>query len=302
MATANRHVAGLAQLFRVKPVLSWGVSALLLGLALSVQQSGLSLNYVDGLIAAVGVLVAQGFASHGINDVVDWLTGTDKESIGKGTGGSRVIPEGKLSVVETAFVGVVAIAAVAAIGLYFVSLYGFPMLVLLAVALWAPVGYSAPPFKMGYRPFSELTIVVPALTGVVVGIVMVLTGEFTVLSVAVGLMHALFCVHWFIISRLPDYDPDKDAGKVTTVVKLGREKASELAIIYLAAGMMVAAYLAFEYSLLFLTAFPYTMACIRRIERLDPFDPHDASDARLYNMRLTTWHAVVLSALLAVVA
>lgn len=302
MATANRHLAGLTQLFRVKPVLSWGVSALLLGVGVSLAQNGLALNYVDGIVAAVGVLVAQGFSSHGLNDTVDWLTGTDKESIGKGTGGSRVIPEGKLSVVETATVGLIATIIVGAIGLYFIGQYGMPMVALLFIALWAPIGYSAPPFKMGYRPFSELVIILPSLIGVVVGIVMVLTGEFSVFALLVGLMHALYCIHWFIISRLPDYHPDLSAGKVTTVVWAGRERARKISLAYLLLGFAVSMHLTLAYSMAFAVAAIYVPLCTATLISLDPFDTFDASNARLQNMHLTTLHAVVLSVLLVVFA
>jgi len=101
MPTVAHQVRGVAQLLRVKPVLSWGVSALILGAAVSHARVGASINLFNGLLAVALVVVAQGIVSHGLNDAYDWITGTDRESIGKGTGGSRVIPEGKMTLAGT---------------------------------------------------------------------------------------------------------------------------------------------------------------------------------------------------------
>lgn len=295
MTHIRKHTAALAQLFRPNPVISWGVSAFLLGFAVAVYRQGMALNYVDGLLGLVLVLLAQGFVSHGLNDAVDWLTGTDKESIGKGTGGSRVIPEGKMTVVGTLLTAIVALLGVVGIGLYFVTKHGLPMLVLFAIAIWSPVSYSTPPLKLGYRPFNELVVVLPALVGVVVGADMVLGGSVSILAVLVGAVHALFCIHWFIISRVPDYKPDKAVGKITSVVFVGRQNAGLLSAVYLSLALVPAAFLVLNYTpLLAILLMPWA-ACLYSLTGLDPYDPENASRLRLRNMRLTSYNALLMS-------
>ena len=300
MSVASRRFSALIQLLRIGPVMSWGVSALALGVGVAVARSGTSLSYTNGFLALALVVLAQGFVSHGLNDAYDWLTGTDKESIGKGTGGSRVIPQGKLSVIGTIGVALIALAGVIAIGGYFHQQYGRPILVLLGVAVWSPVAYSVPPLKLGYRPFNELVVVLPALAGVVVGTDLVLVGSLSPVAAATGVLHALFCISWFIVSRVPDYRPDKRVGKVTSVVYIGRENAGLLAAGYLALGLAVAAALAVTVSPVYLLAGGGWAWLMLGLSRLDTYDAENASEVRRRNMHSTTAHGILLAALLAV--
>lgn len=296
MPTVAQQVRGLAQLFRVKPVLSWGVSAFILGAAVAVHGVGWNINYVHGALAITLVLLSQGVVSHGLNDAYDWLTGTDKESIGKGTGGSRVIPEGKMTVAGTIVAAVAGLVGVIAIGAYFVLQYGLPMLALIGVAVWSPVAYSVPPLKLGYRPFNELLVVLPALVGVVVGTDMVLSGGWSWLAIGVGWVHALFCISWFVVSRVPDYEPDRRVGKITSVVYVGRDNAALLSAGYLALALAAVPLLLYVYSPIFaVSALAYGWLMLG-CAKLDPYDATNASWVRLRNMHTTTAHALVLGA------
>jgi 1,4-dihydroxy-2-naphthoate octaprenyltransferase len=292
MSVVAAKTQAVAQLFRVKPVLSWAVSAFLLGAALAYAEAGTAVNQYHGVLAIVGVLLAQGIVSHGLNDAYDWLTGTDKESIGKGTGGSRVIPEGKMTVAGTVAAALLGLVGVIAIGVYFYQQYGAPILVLLAVAIWSPVAYSVPPLKLGYRPFSELFVVLPALVGVVVGTELVLTGDASLLSGVVGFAYAMLCISWFIVSRVPDYKPDKSVGKVTTVVYFGRRRAKFVSLVYLLAGVCAGVYLVTEYGWAFMPMVAAGPLLGAHLGRLDPFSAYSASSVRLWMMHTTTLVAI----------
>lgn len=301
MPTVAHQVRGLAQLLRVKPVLSWGIAALLLGASVSYARVGASVDLFNGLLAVVLVVVAQGIVSHGLNDAYDWITGTDKESIGKGTGGSRVIPEGKMTLAGTIAAAVGGLVVVLAIGGYFITEFGAPVVVLIAIAVWSPVAYSVPPLKLGYRPFNEVFVVLPALVGVVVGTDMVLSGSWSWFAVNAGVMHAFYCMSWFIVSRVPDYRPDKEVDKITTVVYVGLENSRFVAWAYLTVGGVVAALLGMYASPVFFAALiPYVLISFF-IATFDPFNPHQASASRLKAMHTTTLNAVVISALLVAV-
>lgn len=295
MPSYRQQLLATKQLLRIKPVMSWGLSAFLLGAALAYARVGADINIFHGGLAIATVLLAQGIVSHGLNDAYDWITGTDRESIGKGTGGSRVIPEGKMSlygVITTAILGLVTLLA---IGGYFIYQYGLPMVVLFGIAVWSPVAYSTPPLKLGYRPFSELTVVLPALVGVVVGTDLVLSGSWSWLAVGVGLVHAFFCMSWFIVSRIPDYKPDKKVGKVTTVVWVGLENSRFVSWVYLTLAGLAAVYMAYTVSPVFLFSLVPYVVITYVISTLDPFNPNRASNARLSAMHLTTANAVSLA-------
>lgn len=301
-ATARRYADALWQLSRPDPVAAWAIGGFLMGGAAAYWHVGVGLLWIDGLIALIGVVVIQAFASHGLNDVYDWLTGTDRESIGKGTGGTRVIPEGKLSVIETFAVAVLALGIGAGIGTYFWLKYGLPVLILTVLAITAPVVYSLPPFKLVYRPFPELVVVAPSLIGIAIGAELVLSGQITLLSVGLGAVQAFFNIAWYMVSRVPDYEPDQAVGKTTTVVYLGRDRAPVIASIYLAAGLAPVLYLAAAYTVAVLVTVLFYVWLVVDLLTLDPYDPHQASVARLRLMRKTTGHAAVITALLVVAA
>ena len=294
-----RYAGGLYQLSRPDPAASWAGGAFLVGAALAAARVGTELRWHDGLIALVGVVAAISLGAHGINDAYDWLTGTDRESIGEGTGGSRVIPQGALSVVETALIGVagLAIAFVAFAALYLE--YGRPILALGAVVLGAPIAYSLPPLKLAYRPFAELVVVVPALTAVTLTGELVLSGAMTPTGALAGLVHAAFSISWFVVSRLPDYEPDRRAGKTTTVVYLGRETAPSIAAVYLlcGVGLSVIGLVTFGWPFAVTPAFGAFM--LVGLRRLDPCDPEQASAIRYRQMRSSTVHALALAVAIA---
>lgn len=292
---AGRYARGLYQLSRPDPTASWAVGAFALGAALAYSRVGGDLLWRDGLLALVAVVTAISFGAHGVNDAYDWLTGTDRESIGEGTGGSRVIPEGTFSVVETAAVGGAGLVVTLLVGLHFYGAYGWPVLLLTALGVGAPLAYSLPPLKLAYRPFAELVVVVPALTGVTVGAELVLSGSATWDALLVGLVHSAFSISWYVVSRLPDVEPDRGAGKTTSVVLLGRERAPHLSAVYLLSGLALAGagLVAVGWPLAVTPAFGAIM--LVGLARLDPFDPEGASAMRYRQMRASTAHAAVLA-------
>lgn len=297
----TRIASGLYQLSRPDPVASWAGGAFAVGAGIAVSDVGTAILWRDGLIALVGVVVAIAFGAHGLNDVYDWLSGTDKASIGKGTGGSRVIPDEKLSVLETAVIGTGALTITAAVGVYFYLKYGWPILALTVVAVGAPVVYSLPPFKFAYRPFPELIVVTPALTGVTVGSELVLAGHTSALAVVAGLIHSAFCISWYMVSRVPDYEPDKGVGKTTTVVFLGRDNAPLISAVYLMTGVAFAAAATVQWGLAFAVTPAFAAFLLVGLVRLDPYDPEHASRVRYRQMRTTTVHAAALAVLIALV-
>lgn len=297
-----RYVRGLYQLSRPDPAASWAGGAFVVGAAMAFVHAHTGLLWHDGLLAFAGVIAAISLGAHGINDVYDWRTGTDRGSLGKGTGGSRVIPDGVFSVDETAVVGVAGLLVTFGVGVYFVLEYGWPIIVLTAVAIGAPLAYSLPPFKLAYRPFPELLVVVPALTGVTIGSELVLSGIITWTAVLAGVIHSSFSISWYMVSRIPDYEPDKRVGKTTTVVYFGRGRAPLIAAIYLLTGVGLALVGVVTFGWPFAVTPIFGALMLVGLARLDPYDPEQASSMRYRQMRLTTIHAVALALAISVYA
>lgn len=300
MGSLKKWFAALYQLSRPDPVAAWVGGAFILGAASAWHNTGGDIFVTEGIIAFAGVVIALAFGAHGLNDAYDWITGTDKESIGKGTGGTRVIPQGKLSVVQAVIISVIALFITAIVGAYFYLKYGWPILVLTALAVGAPVAYSVPPFKLAYRPFPELIIVLPSLTGVTLGAELVLSGEVTTLALIAGFIQAMLNISWYMVSRVPDYKPDKDIGKTTTIVYLGRDKAPLIGTAYLSAAMAAVPVGVLMYSPAFIVTAVFGLWSLKGFFDLDPYDPEQASRIRIRQVRKAWLHAAALS--LAIVA
>lgn len=82
-----------------------------------------------------------------MNDYVDFKKGLDRQDT---FGGSGVLPAGMLTPKEVMAGGYIALAAGSAIGLYFVTLFGLPILIIGVAGLVGSVFYTAKPFSFKY--------------------------------------------------------------------------------------------------------------------------------------------------------
>ena len=82
-----------------------------------------------------------------INDYYDFKKGLDREDT---FGGSRVLVDGTLEPKEVMFGGYLALAAGTAIGLYFYTLLGLPILIIGIAGLAGSVLYTSKPFSFKY--------------------------------------------------------------------------------------------------------------------------------------------------------
>ena len=209
----------LYKLLRLKPTVAWSFCGIYLGIAVAIHEYGFGLNWLYLVIAVLPVVLIQGFVAHAINDLAD--EEVDRKTDMKSTNRFKVLVSGiasrsDLVVIASVFLSITLYAAL----FLFVSL-GYLILIFYVVGLYAALCYSLPPFKLGWRPYSEWTVVLPVLVTLVVAVNYVVTGHLSFLAFIIGILFALFNIIWFLVSRMMDYEPDKAAGKITTFVKLG---------------------------------------------------------------------------------
>lgn len=169
--TAGPHVTlrGVVGLMRPVPLAVWSVPTVTFGF---LSQPFWTRNWGYALaLAVLGAMVLQGLITHGLNDLYDWQSGTDQESPGVISGGSKVLLHGSLD-----SVGIWRIVW-ASIGIYVALAVGLAMYRGEAVLVWAGLGlagsivYSVPPMRLSYRPgLGEWIALFPAmLSGVLLG-------------------------------------------------------------------------------------------------------------------------------------
>lgn len=216
-------IKSVYKLLRLRPTIAWGVCGTLLGTSVAIHEYGLVLNWGFLLISLIGVLVIQGIVAHAINDLSD--EEVDKITDISGTGRFKVLISGIMKREDLIFLSVMAMSLVAAIISFLVSELGYLILVFASIGIYAPLAYSLPPLKLGWRPFSEWTVVFPALVALVVGVNFVATSSLSFNAFLVGVVFALFNILWFIVSRIVDIVPDNKMNKVTTPVYLERKES-----------------------------------------------------------------------------
>ncbi len=177
-------------------------------------------------------------ATNLVSEYFDYIKNVDKDYT---FGGSRVIVEGKLSARQTLLGGLFLFALTAAIGLIFIYLRGWPILMLGVIGMMGGIFYTATP--VGYKYFGLGDLMVFILMGplMVIGSYFVLTGTYNhnvlLVSLPVG------CLVAAILSgnNLRDILHDTQAGITTTAGLLGHRFARlEYSILDMTAYLIVA--------------------------------------------------------------
>ncbi|TFF92460.1 prenyltransferase [Candidatus Thorarchaeota archaeon] len=210
-------------------------------------------------------------------DHTEGLTGSDDvnvEFIRPYSGGSRTIQQGLLTPREVAIGAIVCYAVAGVIGIYLVIRLGWVILGLGLIGAFFGLFYSTPPIRLVKRGIGELVI------GVVFGFLMVVGAYYVQVQTPIPLQWPLiipfqvFFEPAFVsvpasilialvlyINEFPDYVADRDAGKRTFVVRLGRRLASRgyalfMAFVYASIVIMVLLNLIRVESLLGLATLP----------------------------------------------
>lgn len=176
-----------------------------------------------------------------INDYFDHRSGNDeinREFVRPFSGGSRVIQLGLLTPLEVLSGSILFFLLSAAIGFYLAWVAGPLILVLGVIGLICGIFYTGGPINWAKRGTGEL------LVGLNFGILMTLGAyyvqaqSFSWLPVIAAIPVSLLIAAVLYVNEFPDYTADKQVGKSTLVVRLGRQRA-----VVLYAALMAGTYL-----------------------------------------------------------
>jgi 1,4-dihydroxy-2-naphthoate octaprenyltransferase len=221
-------------------------------------------------------------ATNMINDYIDYRKGVDKKS---SFGGSRVIVEDKLSAKQVLISGLILFAFTAVIGLLFIYLRGWPILVLGVVGILGGLFYT--PCK--YYGLGDIMVFVLMGPLMVIGSFFVLTGTYhhSVLWVSMP----IGCLVAAILSgnNLRDILYDNQAGIRTTAGVLGHRLArieySTLNVsAFIIVGVLIALKILPNLSLVTILTLPLAIKLIRQVfcGKSDEMATIDAQTAQLH--------------------
>lgn len=262
------------------PFLTASIVPVLLGTAIAWFATG-TLYWGFFLLTLLACLLIH-IGTNVINDYSDHRSGNDevnREFVRPFSGGSRVIQLGLLTPLEVLSGGLLFYLLSASIGFYLAWTRGPLILVLGAIGLICGIFYTGSPFNWAKRGIGEL------LVGLNFGILMTLgayyvqTQSFSWVPVVAAIPVSLLIAAVLYINEFPDYTADKQVGKTTLVVRLGRERAVILytlimAGVYLSIGVGVATGILPLTTLLGLITLPLAIRAIQyaRKHHLNSFD------------------------------
>lgn len=210
------------RVIRVKFLLA-SVIAVSLGLTISYWHA----KHLDVFQAAItmGGVVALHASVDLLNDFWDYKRGIDTTTKRtKFSGGTGVLPEGLLQPSHVYKVGVVFLILGSLAGIYFIVLYGWIIAAILGFAILSIYFYSTKIVDLG---LGEIFVAIKG-TMIVLGTIYIQTQ--TVLSpyIIAGIISGTLSAFVLYITSFPDYDADKQKGRRTLVIVLGKEKATRL--------------------------------------------------------------------------
>ena len=232
------------------------------------------------------------------NDVHDFVRGADAPGRG---GPVRATVAGLLTPGQVAAGAYVCFAGAGVVGLAFALRFGWPLLLVGALAIAAGIGYTGGPWPLGYHGLGEVFVFVFFGVVAVVGTTYVQTGNISALAAGASVPVGLLATAVLVVNNLRDIETDRAAGKRTLPVRIGPRatKALYLGCLLIAgaapAAMRAAGWLGPWFWLPWLTA-PMAIVLIRGV--LNASRPEVFNRALRRTAELEFWFGALLAAAL----
>jgi 1,4-dihydroxy-2-naphthoate octaprenyltransferase len=189
-------------------------------------------SWLRTILALVGLLALH-IAANVFNEVSDMRTGIDKNTERTPfSGGSGTLPAGAMSVRTATVFAVCASSVGLAIGIWFYTIIGWPLVPFLVLGAIFVVGYTDVLTKMGIGEVAAGL----GLGGLpVAGVALVQAGVIGPAAIAAAIPATLMTFNLLLLNEFPDEAADRDGGRRHLVIQLGRPSA---AIVYAVAGLL----------------------------------------------------------------
>jgi 1,4-dihydroxy-2-naphthoate octaprenyltransferase len=203
--------------------LSLSVVLTFLGTSIAWYHGPVNLGYA--ILAGFGLLLTHG-SSNAINDYFDFRSGIDLHvERTPFSGGSGLIPEGKLPLNQALWVGIVTSLAALVIGIFFVMVRGWHLIPLIVAATLCLVLYTPVILRTCWPEWS------PGLgLGIlpILGFTFVQTGRYDWTVLAASIPSGILVHNLLLLNEFPDVEADRKGGRKTTPVIFGMEAAGRL--------------------------------------------------------------------------
>ncbi len=193
-----------------------------LGTAIAWHDGPVNLGYA--LLAGFGLMLTHG-SVNAINDYFDYKSGIDLAvERTPFSGGSGLVPEGKLSLRQALMVGIITALAALLIGGFFIAVRGWLLLPLIVAAGLLLVLYTPVILKTPWPEWS------PGLgLGIlpILGFYFIQTGRYDIMVVVAAIPSGILVHNLLLLNEFPDVAADRQGGRRTTPVLFGLEPAAQ---------------------------------------------------------------------------
>ncbi|MEA3442035.1 MAG: prenyltransferase [Chloroflexota bacterium] len=233
---------------------------------------GTSMAWYDGvfhlsyaLLAFVGLLLCH-ISVNVLNDYFDYKSGIDlKTQRTPFSGGSGILPPGLLKPKQTFWFGLVSFLLAVPIGVYFVMTRGWLLLPLLLVGVVCILFYTPVLTKLRWPEWAP-GVGMGALP--ILGFYFVQTTIYTFPAIIASIPSGILVHNLLLLNEFPDVQADRNAGRKTLPILMGRRKAGVIystltAVVYLWIVVAVIKGLMPVFSLIALLTIPFAIKAIQ---------------------------------------
>lgn len=188
------------------------------------------------------------------NDLYDFLKGADTE---KRKGPLRVLSSGMVSVKEMKTAIVFVFLASFLIGIYLIYYSGIFILIIGVLSIIAGLAYTAGPYPLAYHGLGDLFVFLFFGFVGTSGTAYLHTGEISALAVISSIPVGALITNILVVNNYRDIGEDKDAGKITLAVIIGKKLTRIQYLFLLTLSMLTPFALFYFYSFHFWVFLPY---------------------------------------------
>jgi 1,4-dihydroxy-2-naphthoate octaprenyltransferase len=181
-------------------------------------HGGLPLNtgpFVAALLAALLIQIGTNFA----NDVFDFRRGADTPDR---LGPLRVTQSGLVTARQVLIATYLTFGMAGVIGVYLVLVGGWPILLIGALSILAGVAYTGGPWPYAYHALGDVFCFIFFGVLAVIGSAYLQTLTITQLAIWAAIPTGCLVTDILVVNNLRDIDTDRQVGKITLAVRIGR--------------------------------------------------------------------------------
>jgi 1,4-dihydroxy-2-naphthoate octaprenyltransferase len=203
-----------------------------------------------------------------LNDYWDYRRGIDKVTKRtKFSGGTGILPENLLKPKTVYVAGMLFLLLGSLIGVYFVAIRGVTIAIILAFAILSIYFYSIKIVNVG---LGELFVAINSAM-IVIGTFYVQTGLIDMAALYIGIIVGTLSASVLFVNSFPDYDADRDNGRRTLVIILGKKRGAKLLPLLVSVSYgLIAVGILLDYTKLYsLISFISIPVAVRAIKQLE---------------------------------